>query len=220
MTFDLNRSYDMMGQLTKFFYVLGIIKPIFNFCIILLIITAVTSGIYLMNHIKPVIFISAKNNKYKLLFILNGLIFITSILLSVSACTSQCDESRYTNEIVNGNLITKTGDDFSSINDNDIDTSNNHITLTLPDNSVDLGRIDYSFDKIKIEPTTKSGKAYVRVLKYLRKHKKEIANINVHVGWDKTTAKFTTVDDPESVVCYANNKKQSTTKINNYVLHY
>lgn len=220
MTFDLNRSYDMMGQLTKFFYVLGIIKPLFNFCIILLIIAAVTSGIYLMNHMKPVIFISAKNNKYKLLFILNGLIFITSILLSVPACASQCDESRYTNEIVNGNLITKTGDDFSSINSYDIDTSNNHITLTMSGNSVDLGSIDYSFDKIKIEPTTKSGKAYVRVLEYLRKHKKEIANINVHVGWDKTTAKFTTVDGPESVVCYANNKKQSTTKINNYVLHY
>lgn len=220
MTFDLNRSYDMMGQLTKFFYVLGIIKPFFNFCIILLIITAVTSGIYLMNHMKLVIFTSAKNNKYKLLFILNGLIFITSILLSVSACSSQCDESRYTNEIVTGNLITKTGDNFSSINDNDIDTSNNHITLTMSGNSVDLGSIDYSFDKIKIEPTTKSGKAYVRVLEYLRKHKKEIANINVHVGWDKTTAKFTTVDGPESVVCYANNKKQSTTKINNYVLHY
>lgn len=97
---------------------------------------------------------------------------------------------------------------------------NNHITLTLPDNSVDLGRIDYSFDKIKIEPTTKSGKAYVRVLEYLRKHKKEIANINVHVGWDKTTAKFTTVDGPKSVVCYANNKTQNNSKPNNHILHY
>lgn len=220
MTFDLNRSYDMMGQLTKFFYVLGIIKPLFNFCIILLIIAAVTSGIYLMNHMKPVIFISAKNNKYKLLFILNGLIFITSILLSVPACTSQCDESRYTNEIVNGNLITKTGDNFSSINYNDIDTSNDHIALTMMDNSVDLGRINYSFDKIKIEPTTKSGKAYVRVLEYLRQHKKEIANINVHIGWDKTTAKFTTVNGTESVVCYANNKTQNNSKSSNHVLHY
>ena len=99
---------------------------------------------------------------------MNGLIFITSILLSVSACSSQYDESRYTNEIVKGNLITKTGDNFSSINYNDIDTSNDHIALTMMDNSVDLGRIDYSFDKIKIEPTTKSGKAYVRVLEYLR----------------------------------------------------
>lgn len=220
MTFDLNRSYDMMGQLTKFFYVLGIIKPLFNFCIILLIIAAVTSGIYLMNHMKPVIFISAKNNKYKLLFILNGLIFITSILLSVPAWTSQCDESRYTNEIVNGNLITKTGDNFSSINYNDIDTSNDHIALTMMDNSVDLGRINYSFDKIKIEPTTKSGKAYVRVLEYLRQHKKEIANINVHIGWDKTTAKFTTVNGTESVVCYANNKTQNNSKSSNHVLHY
>lgn len=220
MTFDLNRSYDMMGQLTKFFYVLGIIKPLFNFCIILLIITAVISGIYLMNHMKPVIFTSLKNNKYKLLFILNGLIFITSILLSVSACSSQFDESMYTNEIVKGNLITKTGNDFSFINDNDIDTSNNHVTLTLPDNSVDLGRINYSFDKIKIEPTTKSGKAYVRVLEYLRQHKKEIANINVHIGWDKTTAKFTTVNGTESVVCYANNKTPNNSKSSNHVLHY
>lgn len=220
MTFDLNRSYDMMGQLMKFFYVLGIIKPLFNFCLILLIITAVTSGIYLINHMKPVIFTWLKNNKHKLSFILNCLIFMTSILLVGFLCGSQCDESMYTNEIVNGNLITKTGDDFSSINSNDIDTSNNHITLTMSGNSVNLGSIDYSFDRIKIEPTTKSGKAYVRVLEYLRKHKKEIANINVHVGWDKTTAKFTTINGPESVVCYANNKNQTITKSNNHVLHY
>lgn len=173
-----------------------------------------------MNHMTPVIFTSLKNNKYKLLFILNGLIFITSILLSVSACSSQYDESRYTNEIVKGNLITKTGDNFSSINYNDIDTSNDHIALTMMDNSVDLGRIDYSFDKIKIEPTTKSGKAYVRVLEYLRQHKKEIANINIHIGWDKTTAKFTTVNGTESIVCYANNKTQNNSKSSNHVLHY
>lgn len=85
---------------------------------------------------------------------------------------------------------------------------------------MDLGRIDYSFDKIKIEPTTKSGKAYVRVLEYLRQHKKEIVNINVHIGWDKTTAKFTTIDGPKSVVCYANNKTQNNSKSNNHILHY
>ena len=155
---------------------------------------------------------------------------IISFLFLICAIVSQSDEFSYTNDIVNGNLITKKSndgnlitkksDDFASVNVDDIDISNNHITLTIPGNSVDLAKVNYSFDKIKIEPTTKSGKAYIRVLEYLRKHKNEIANINVHVGYDKTTAKFTTIDGPESVVCYANNKTQSNTKTNNHVLYY
>ena len=161
--------------------------------------------------------------------VISGLFTIISFVFLICAIVSQFDESSYTNDIVNGNLIIKTSDDnlitktsdtFASINVDDIDTSNNHIVLTMPGNSIDLAKVDYSFDKIKIEPTTKSGKAYIRVLEYLRKHKNEIANINVHVGYDKTTAKFTTIDGPESVVCYANNKTQSNTKTNNHVLYY
>lgn len=152
--------------------------------------------------------------------VISGLFTIISFLFLICAIVSQSDEFSYTNEIVNGNLITKKSDAFASVNVNDIDISNNHITLTIPGNSVDLAKVDYSFDKIKIEPTTKSGKAYIRVLEYLRKHKTEIANINVHVGWDQTTAKFTTIDGPESVVCYANNKTQNNSKPNNHVLHY
>ena len=235
MTFNLNRSSDMFEQLTRAFYDLGrtnhvlltILTILFGIAIFVYFGFAIVHGGHAienyMNEKKSQIL----SNVFKC--VISGLFTIISFVFLICAIVSQFDESSYTNDIVNGNLIIKTSDDnlitktsdtFASINVDDIDTSNNHIVLTMPGNSIDLAKVDYSFDKIKIEPTTKSGKAYIRVLEYLRKHKNEIANINVHVGYDKTTAKFTTIDGPESVVCYANNKTQSNTKTNNHVLYY
>lgn len=226
MTFNLNRSSNMFEQLTHAFYTLGRTNHVLLIILIILIgIAAVVYCGFAIMHGKNAIYdyVYGRKSQYSrdvFKCILSGLFTIISVLFFCCSIVSQGDESTYTNEIVNGNLITKKADAFASVNVDDIDTSNNHITLTIPGNSVDLAKVDYSFDKIKIEPTSNSGKAYIRVLEYLREHKKEIANINVHVGWAKTTAKFTTINGPESVVCYANNKRQTNAKINNHVLHY
>ena len=229
MTFNLNRSSDMPELITRAFYNLGhtnhalltILTILFGIAIIAIFVYfgfAIVHGGHAIDN-----YVNGKksqilSNVFKC--VISAVFTIISFVFLICAIVSQFDEYSYTNEIVNGNLITKKSDAFASINVDDIDTSNNHIVLTMPGNSIDLAKVDYSFDKIKIEPTTKSGKAYIRVLEYLRKHKNEIANINVHVGYDKTTAKFTTIDGPESVVCYASNTNQSNTKTNNHVLHY
>lgn len=229
MTFNLNRSSDMLEQLTRAFYDLGrtnhvlltILTILFGIAIIAIFVYfgfAIVHGGHAIENYVNEKKSQISSNVFKCA--ISGLFTIISFIFLICAIVSQSDEYSYTNDVVNGNLITKKSDAFASVNVNDIDISNNHITLTIPGNSVDLAKVDYSFDKIKIEPTTKSGKAYIRVLEYLRKHKNEIANVNVHVGWDQTTAKFTTIDGPESVVCYANNKKQTNTKTNNHVLHY
>ena len=226
MTFNLNRSSDMFEQLTRALYDLGrtnhvlltILTILFGIAIFVYFGFAIVHGGHAIENYMNEKKSQISSNVFKC--VISGLFTIISFVFLICAIVSQSDEYSYTNEIVNGNLITKKSDVFASVNVNDIDISNNHITLTIPGNSVDLAKVDYSFDKIKIEPTTKSGKAYVRVLEYLRKHKKEIANINVHVGWDKTTAKFTTVNGTESVVCYANNKTQTNSKPNNHILHY
>lgn len=226
MTFNLNRASNMFEQLTHAFYTLGRTNHVLLIILIILIgIAAVVYCGFAIMHGKNAIYdyVYGRKSQYSrdvFKCILSGLFTIISVLFFCCSIVSQGDESTYTDEIVNGNLITKKADAFASVNVDDIDTSNNHITLTIPGNSVDLAKVDYSFDKIKIEPTSNSGKAYIRVLEYLREHKKEIANINVHVGWDQTTAKFTTVNGPESVVCYANNKTQSNAKTNNHILHY
>lgn len=216
----------MLEQLTRAFYDLG--RTNYVLLTILTILLGIAAVVYIGFAI-----VNGRNAMYDYMYgrksqyandvfkcILSGLFTIISVLFFCCSIVSQGDESTYANEIVNGNLITKKADAFASVNVDDIDTSNNHITLTIPDNSVDLAKVNYSFDKIKIEPTSNSGKAYIRVLEYLKQHKKEIANINVHVDWDRTTAKFTTVNGTESVVCYANNKKQTNTKVSNHVLHY
>lgn len=226
MTFNLNRSSDMPELITRAFCNLGrtnhalltILTILIGFAYLVCFGFMIVHGGHAIENYVNGKKSQISSNVFKC--VISGLFTIISSVFLICAIVSQFDEYSYTNEIVNGNLITKKSDAFASINVDDIDTSNNHIVLTMPGNSIDLAKVDYSFDKIKIEPTTKSGKAYVRVLEYLRKHKNEIANVNVHVGWAQTTAKFTTIDGPESVVCYASNKRQTNTKTTNHVLHY
>lgn len=68
------------------------------------------------------------------------------------------------------------------------------------------------------KPASKTGQAYIRVLEYIRAHKKDMYNVNVNVNLEKTTLTYADINGKHTIVCYANNKNK--TNNNQTVLHY
>ena len=95
----------------------------------------------------------------------------------------------------------------------------NYLKLYENTNSdhVTIAKLQYypNQHKIVFEPLNKTGKAYVRVVRYLDKLKRHehLANIKIDASLSSTRADFETINGKRSIICYANNKGVSNNSI-------
>lgn len=122
-------------------------------------------------------------------------------------------------QITSGNLVINKHFGFNS-NYTDMHSENNKLILLGYDNDIKLISLNRTFNKITLKPISKTGKAYLRILAYAKKHKRSIYNPTINIQLNKTTLKYTDIDGNHTVVCYANNQNQSTKTNHETVLHY
>ena len=85
---------------------------------------------------------------------------------------------------------------------------------------MDHGHKPIKSNTLTLKPASKTGKAYLRILTYAKKHKRDIYNPTINVQLDKTTLKYTDINGSHTVVCYANNQNQLNNANYETVLHY
>ena len=122
-------------------------------------------------------------------------------------------------QITSGSLVINKKFGFNS-NDNDVDCDNNKLILLGYDDDIELISLNRTFNKITLTPISRTGKAYLRILTYARKYKRDIYNPTINVQLDKTTLKYTDINGNHTAVCYANNQNQSANTNHETVLHY
>lgn len=122
-------------------------------------------------------------------------------------------------QITSGNLVINKHFGLNS-NDTDVYCDNNKLILLGYDDHIELISLNRTFNKITLTPISKTGKAYLRILAYAKKHKRDIYNPTINVQLDKTTLKYTDSNGNHTVVCYANNQNQSANTNHETVLHY
>ena len=122
-------------------------------------------------------------------------------------------------DIIPGTAII--GTDFNSkSNTDDLELLNDTISLRALHTDIKLLKVSRTYNTLTLKPASKTGKAYLRILTYAKKHKRDIYNPTINVQLDKTTLKYTDINGNHTVVCYANNQNQSTNTNHETVLHY
>lgn len=146
-------------------------------------------------------------------FIVIGIIVTTSIYLGSNPYV-----------FVNSSIIPGTAiinKEFGSqSNTEDLDLDDNKLLLSDTGDTLLLATASRTHHTLTLKPASKTGKAYLRILNYAKKHKRDIYNPTLTVQLDKTTLKYTDINGDHTVVCYANNQNQSTNTNHETVLHY
>ena len=83
---------------------------------------------------------------------------------------------------------------------------------------VTVAKLTPTPEKLHVTPATKTGQAYIRVLKYLRTHHSYIYDVNLVVNLYKESLTYNDINGKHTVVCYANNTNKTTN--DQTVLHY
>lgn len=146
-------------------------------------------------------------------------IFTGIIILAFVGKATNSPYTEPATQITSGSLVINKHFGFNS-NDNDVYCDNNKLILLGYDDDIKLISLNRTFNKITLKPTSKTGKVYLRILAYAKKHKHDIYNPTINIQLDKTTLKYTNIDGSHTVVCYANNQNQSTNTNYETVLHY
>lgn len=121
------------------------------------------------------------------------------------------------NEITLGTAVIDK--DFGSqSNTNDLNVDDNKLFLSDSDDTFLLATASRTQHTLTLKPASKTGKAYLRVLEYARKHKNSMFKPNLTVALDKTTLTYKSIDGNQTIVCYANNTNKTVN--NTTVLHY
>ena len=142
--------------------------------------------------------------------------------IAILAFVDEATNNPYTepaNQITSGNLVINKHFGFNS-NDTDVYCENNKLILLGYDDDIKLISLNRTFNKITLKPTSKTGKAYLRVLAYAKSHKNDMHSPNLTVALDKTTLTYETVNGNQTVVCYASNKAQEHNSNHKTILHY
>ena len=150
----------------------------------------------------------------------NVLFYAILLLIGVAFFAVSTSPYNYAkSDIIPGTAII--GTDFNSkSNTDDLELLNDTISLHALHTDIELLKVSRTYNTITLKPTSKTGKAYLRILTYAKKHKRSIYNPTINVQLDKTTLKYTDIGGNHTVVCYANNQNQSTNTNHETVLHY
>lgn len=151
---------------------------------------------------------------------INALFYAALLIIGVSFLAISSDPCRYAKtDIIPGTAIL--GNEFNSkSNTDDLKLLDNNISLHAFHTDIDLLKVSRTYNTLTVKPVSKTGKAYLRVLNYAKKHKRDIYNPTLTVQLDKTTLKYTDINGDHTVVCYANNQNQLTNTNHETVLHY
>lgn len=143
---------------------------------------------------------------------------LLALLVSFSLAFTMYDPYDCVNSIKNGTFALKQEFGKKS-NTTDLTTTNNDtLELMVNNEPVTLAKLMRTPEKLHVTPTSKTGQAYIRILKYLRTHHSNIYDVNLVVNLDKTTLTYNDINGKHTVVCYANNTDKNTN--NQTVLHY
>lgn len=150
----------------------------------------------------------------------NVLFYAILLLIGVAFFAVSTSPYNYAkSDIIPGTAII--GTDFNSkSNTDDLELLNDTISLRAFHTDIELLKVSRTYNTITLKPASKTGKAYLRILTYAKKHKSSIYNPTINVQLNKTTLKYTDIDGNHAVVCYANNQNQSTNTNHETVLHY
>lgn len=150
----------------------------------------------------------------------NVLFYAILLLIGVAFFAVSTSPYNYAkSDIIPGTAII--GTDFNSkSNTDDLELLNDTISLRALHTNIELLKVSRTYNTITLKPASKTGKAYLRILTYAKKHKRSIYNPTINVQLDKTTLKYTDINGNHTVVCYANNQNQSTNTNHKTVLHY
>lgn len=150
----------------------------------------------------------------------NVLFYAILLLIGVAFFAVSTSPYNYAkSDIIPGTAII--GTDFNSkSNTDDLKLLDNNIALHAFHTDIELLKVSRTYNTLTLKPTSKTGKAYLRILAYAKKHKRDIYNPTINVQLDKTTLKYTDINGNHTVVCYANNQNQSTNTNHETVLHY
>lgn len=152
-------------------------------------------------------------------FLGGGTLLLVGIIVTISIYLGNNPYS-----FVNANIIPGTavvGKDFGSqSNTEDLILQDNKLSLHDLDDTFLLATASRTRHTLTLKPASKTGKAYLRVLKYAKKHKNTMFEPNLIVALDKTTLTYKDINGTQTIVCYANNTNHTNSTSNKTVLHY
>ena len=150
----------------------------------------------------------------------NVLFYAILLLIGVAFFAVSTSPYNYAkSDIIPGTAII--GTDFNSkSNTDDLELLNDTISLRAFHTDIELLKVSRTYNTITLKPASKTGKAYLRILTYAKKHKRNIYNPTINIQLDKTTLKYMDINGNHTGVCYANNQNQSTNTNHETVLHY
>ncbi|MDY2786665.1 MAG: hypothetical protein SOT72_03600 [Lactobacillus amylovorus] len=149
-----------------------------------------------------------------------SLFYAALLLIGVAFLAISTSPYKYAkSNIIPGTAII--GTDFNSkSNTDDLKLLDDNIALHAFHTDINLLKASRTYNTLTLKPTSKTGKAYLRILAYVKKHKRDIYNPTINVQLNKTTLKYTDINGSHTVVCYANNQNQSANTNHETVLHY
>lgn len=148
-----------------------------------------------------------------------GALLVLGFIVSINIYLGTNPYSFVDSNIIPGTAVIDK--DFGSqSNTEDLDLDDNKLLLNDSDDTFLLTTTSRTRHTLTLKPASKTGKAYLRILNYARKHKRDIYNPTLNVQLDKTTLKYTDINGNHTIVCYANNQNQSTNTNHGTVLHY
>lgn len=206
------------------------------FCILLLLMVVFTIFLLLLAYFRDAIkshnqinvktsflrFIkNIASNKYKTnIFgsfnVVMLVIILFSMILLVKPMYSTIIDSITDGTLVYDHQFDRYDSNFYDLKSND--DNKQQLTLSYGDASIPIANAKRTFNTLTLKPASKTGQAYIRVLEYIRTHKKDMYNVNVNVDLEKTTLTYADINGKHTVVCYANNKNKTSN--NRTVLHY
>lgn len=140
------------------------------------------------------------------------------LLVSFSLAFTMYNPYDYVNSVKNGTFALHQEFGKKSNTTDLIITNTDTLALMINNEPVTLAKLTRTPETLRFTPASKTGQAYIRVLEYIRTHKKNMYNVNVNVNLEKTTLTYDDINGKHTIVCYANNKNK--TNNNQTVLHY
>lgn len=150
----------------------------------------------------------------------NALFYAILLLIGVAFFAVSTSPYNYAkSDIIPGTAIIGTNFNSKS-NTDDLELLNDTISLRALHTDIELLKVSRTYNTLTLKPASKTGKAYLRILAYAKKHKRNIYSPTINIQLDKTTLKYMDINGSHTVVCYANNQNQSTNTNHETVLHY
>lgn len=238
MTFKITYQDSNMKTLSNWFYDLKMkiyqshLTDLMGIISIILITTLMLTFI-------AILFKEAKNNENKSktktflekqicgetlktwvhVFLGGGTLLLVGIIVTISIYLGNNPYSFVNTNIISGTAIV--GKDFGSqSNTEDLDLQDNKVSLHDLNETFLLATASRTHHTLTLTPASKTGKAYLRVLKYAKKHKNKIFEPNLIVALDKTTLTYKDLNGTQTIICYANNTNHANSTTNKTILHY